>query len=219
MIQTHLMKLEPPYPVLNIDGNIVRHVATLIEVRPTFDSKTGEERIKTVSHPVVDFGDNNYAGIVYEEKDLEDCEVLKSPLSMIDFHLLVHNSQRMFTPGIISQRPEYIVSRLNKLGISIEWPCKLDAEGYETDEPADVIQVGLSLGETPNGRWAAESRLADFCFDAKDKSSKEALLSYIRDMRSSYYQAFKDRKFDILFFSRNPEEEALIDELNANPHL
>ena len=65
MIQTHLMKLDAPYPVLNIDGQIVRHVATLIEVREVYDKKTGESKIKTISHPVVDFGDNRYSGLVY----------------------------------------------------------------------------------------------------------------------------------------------------------
>jgi hypothetical protein len=67
------MKLDKPYPVLNIDGVIVHHVATLIEVRPNIDPKTGDECIKTVSHPVVDYGDNHYSGIVYDEKNLEDC--------------------------------------------------------------------------------------------------------------------------------------------------
>ncbi len=219
MIQTHLMKLDQPYPVLNIDGMIVRHVATLIEVHPTIDQKTGEDCIRTVSHPVVDYGDNHYSGIVYDEKDLEDCEVLTSPLSAIDFHLMVHNTQQMFNPAVISQKPEHIVKRLAKFGIDVKFPKKQDADGYDTDEDADVVRVALSLGEAENGRWYAESSLDEFCFDAKNFESKKALFTYIRDMRSSYYKAFSNRKFSIVFFNNLPEKQALLDELNENPFL
>lgn len=219
MIQTHLMKLDKPYPVLNIDGVIVHHVATLIEVRPSIDPKTGDECIKTVSHPVVDYGDNHYSGIVYDEKNLEDCEVLTSPLSGIDFHLMVRNAQRMFNPGIMSQKPEHIVKRLAKFGIEVDFPTKQDADGFDTNEPADEVRIGISLGEDKNGRWYAESNLHLFCFDAKDFESKKALFTYIREMRSSYYKAFSDKKFKIVFFNNKPEVQAMLDELNENPFL
>jgi len=213
------MKLDPPYPVLNIDGQIARHVATLIEVRPAIDRKTGGERIKTISHPVVDYGDNYYSGIVYEDKELADCEVLRSPLSMMEFHMMVRDSQSMFNPRTISRKPEQIVNRLNKFGISVKFPCKQDADGFDTDEPADVVKVEIWLEQNKDGSWGAESRGTDFCFDCTKKNSKEELLRYIRDMRSSYYQAFKDKKFDIVFYNSVPASKPLLDELNANPHL
>lgn len=219
MIQTHLMKLEPPYPVLNIDGQIVRHVATLIEVREAFDPKTGEEKIKTISHPVVDFGDNRYSGLVYEDKDLEECEALNPVLSQVDFHLMVHNAQHMFNPLVISQKPEHIVKRLRKFGIDVEWPMKKDAEGYDTNEPEDRIEVRISLGQSPKGTWAAESSLHQLCFDAIDMESDQKLMQYIRDMRSSYYKAFPERKFDIVFCNNDPKSKRYLDELNQNPHL
>lgn len=219
MIQTHLMKLEPPYPVLNMKGMIVRHVATLIEVHTDIDRKTGEEKIKTHSRPVVDFGDNHYAGVVYEEEELEECEILTSPISLVEFHMMVHDRQRMFNPGVLSQKPDSIVYRLAKFGIDVEFPKKVDEDGFETNEPADVIKIGISLGKGEDGYWHAESRLHDFCFDAKDFESSKALLNYIRDMRSSYYKAFSDHQFDIVFFNNMPETKPLLDELNANPHL
>jgi len=38
-------------------------------------------------------------------------------------------------------------------------------------------------------------------------------------MRSSYYKAFSNRKFSIVFFNNLPEKQALLDELNENPFL
>lgn len=219
MIQTHLMKLEPPYPVLNIDGTIVRHVATLIEVREVYDKKTGEERIKTLSHPVVDYGENHYAGVVYEDKTIEDCEIVPPVLSQLDFHLMVHESQRMFNENVITRTPEQIVRNLSRFGVTIEWPMKKDADGFDTNEPETVIDVPLSIVKVKDGTWAAESSLHYLCFDAKGLGSEKELLDHIRNLRSSYYKAFPDRQFDIVFHNNMPETKYLLDELNANPHL
>lgn len=106
-----------------------------------------------------------------------------------------------------------------QFGIDVEWPVKKDAEGYDTDEPEDRIEVGLSLGQTSSGTWAAESSINQFCFDAKDMESEHKLLQYIRDMRSSYYRAFQERRFDIVFRNSDPKAKRYLDELNANPHL
>lgn len=220
MIQTHLMKLEPPYPVLNMKGEFARHVATLIEVRTAVDPITGEEKIKTVSHPVVDFGDNNYSGVVYEDINLENCEILPKSLRMVDFHSIVHEAQSMFNKKLYSLRPEVIVNQLADLGVTVDFPKKTDAEGYETNEPAEVIEVPISMGYSEKeGFWWAESSMLSFCFDAREMKTDKDLLNYIREMRSAYYRAFSDKKFDIIFHSNYKETQHLVDELNANPHL
>ena len=218
MIQTHLMKLDQPYPVLNMKGVLARHVATLIEIHTTVDPKTGEETIKTISHPVVDYGENNYAGVVYEKIELEDCEILTSPLRMPDFHSIIHESLSMFNHKLINERPEFVIWRLHHLGITIDWPKKTDADGFETDEDEDHIVVPISMGKVESGWWA-ESSMLSFCFDAKEMESDKALLKYIRQMRGEYYNAFKDRSFDITFHCNQPEVQYLIEELNRNPHL
>ena len=220
MIQTHLMKLDAPYPALNIRGIFARHVATLIEVRTTIDPKTGEETIKTISHPVVDYGDNDYAGVVYEDINLENCEIMPKLLPMVDFHTIVHNAQSMFGKSLVSLRPEVIVGQLSNVGVTVDFPKKKDADGYDTDEPADVIDVAISMGYSKEHNfWWAESDIFSFCFDAREMESDKALLKYIREMRSYYYKAFPNYKFDILFHSNQKEVQYLINELNANPHL
>ena len=74
------------------------------------------------------------------------------------------------------------------------------------------------MGKVESGWWA-ESSMLSFCFDAKEMESDKALLKYIRQMRGEYYNAFKDRSFDITFHSNQPEVQYLIEELNRNPHL
>jgi len=219
MIQTHLMKLEPPYPVLNIDGTIVRHVATLIEVREAYDSVTGEERIKTVSHPVVDYGDNEYAGVVYDDKELEDCELIAKTMRPADFYLLTFHMQRQYGKDAPMGRPEYIVARLKEVGVTIQWPVKKDADGLDTDEPEDHFDISISIGESEKVGWWMESGDLFFEFNGNGFKSAQELLNYIRNTRSSYYRAFPEHQFDIVFHSNMPEAQPIIAELNANPHL
>ena len=132
MIQTHLMKLEPPYPVLNIDGTIVRHVATLIEVREAVDRATGHACIKTVSHPVVDYGDNEYAGVVYDKKQLEDCELIERNMRPTDFYLLVYHMTQEHGRTSPMSKPDYIAARLREMGVAIMWPMKKDKDGFKS---------------------------------------------------------------------------------------
>jgi hypothetical protein len=219
MIQTHLMKLEPPYPVLNIDGTIVRHVATLIEVREAYDSVMGEERIKTVSHPVVDYGDNEYAGVVYYDKELEDCELIAKTMRPADFYLLTFHMQKQHGRDALMGRPEYIVARLKEVGVTIQWPVKKDADGLDTDEPEDHFDIGISIGESEKVGWWMESGDLFFQFNGNGFKSAQELLQTIRNTRSSYYRAFPEHQFDIVFHSNMPEAQPIIAELNANPHL
>lgn len=219
MIQTHLLKIEPPYNVLNIEGDLVRHIATLIEVREVFDPRSHEERIKTISHPVVDYGNNNYAGIVREDVTVEDCEILSNPLSPVAFYVLTHDVKRKFNFSFFASNPETLVNRLKALGITIEWPKKKDAEGFDTNEPADWFEVPISISHSENGSWGVESGDNFFSFDQNGCASEDALLKRIREIRSSYYRAFSEHQFDIVFSSKMPEAQHIIAELNANPHL
>ena len=219
MIQTHLMKLEAPYPVLNIDGTLVRHVATLIEVRETLDSKTGEERIKTVSHPVVDYGENAYSGVVFYDKEIEDCQVISREMLPVDFYLLTADAIERHGRKSPMCRPDFLVSRLKNLGVTIQWPVKKDDEGFETDEPEDRFEVMISIGKSEKVGWWVESGDNFFEFGGNGYQSEQDVLTYIRDTRSSYYRAFPERQFDIVFFSKMPEAQPLIKELNDNPHL
>lgn len=219
MIQTHLMKLEPPYPVLNIDGTIVRHVATLIEVREAYDRKTGEERIKTVSHPVVDYGDNEYAGIVYDNVLLEDCEPIAKEMRPADFYMLSYDMRKKHGRTSPMSHPEYIVARLKEVGVTVKWPMKKDKDGFETDEPEDHFDIPISIDKSEEVDWWIESFDFFFEFGGNGYKSEQDVLQYIRETRSSYYRAFPEHQFDIVFHSNKAKAQPLIAELNAHPHL
>ena len=205
--------------MLNIDGTLVRHVATLIEVRQTYDKVTGEERIKTVSHPVVDYGENAYSGVVFYDKEIEDCQIISREMLPVDFYLLTADTIQKHGRRSPMCRPDYLVARLKNLGVTIQWPVKKDSEGFDTDEPEDRFEVKISIGKSEKVDWWVESGDSFFEFGGNGYKSEQEVLTYLRDTRSRYYRAFPEHQFDIVFYNKMPEAQPLIKELNNNPHL
>ena len=56
MIQTHLLKLDPPYQIIACRGNVGMQIATLVVTEETRDEQGGYG-ITTHSHPVVTYVD------------------------------------------------------------------------------------------------------------------------------------------------------------------
>ncbi len=56
MIQTHLLKLDPPYQIIACRGNVGMQIATLVVIEET-RSEDGKYGITTHSHPVVTYED------------------------------------------------------------------------------------------------------------------------------------------------------------------
>ena len=56
MIQTHLLKLDPPYQIIACKGEVGMQIATLIVIEET-RSEDGKYGITTHSHPVVTYED------------------------------------------------------------------------------------------------------------------------------------------------------------------
>ena len=114
---------------------------------------------------------------------------------------------------------EWLIARLKEVGVSVEWPVKKDADGIDTDEPEDRFDIGISIDESEKVGWWMECDSSFFNFNGNGFKSSQELLQYIHELRSSYYRAFSEHQFDIVFHSKMPKAQPLIAELNANPHL
>lgn len=89
MIQTQLLRIIPPYPVICRNGRLANHIATLIVTEDMSDNEKGYA-IHTHSHPVVSYGNSPYAyeritdlygscpseGVVWDKVELTDCLIL-----------------------------------------------------------------------------------------------------------------------------------------------
>ena len=59
MLQTQLLRLEPPYQIISYGGEVALHVATLIVTQETTDAK-GKTKLETHCRPVVNYSRKEY---------------------------------------------------------------------------------------------------------------------------------------------------------------
>ena len=160
MIQTHLLKAEPPYQIISAAGQVGIQVATLIV---TEDKSTEEGyQIDTHSHPVVNYGLKTLVkdshgffpfepnlqpeGAVWNKVEISDVNVIglagiTKSISLEEFWLLVPCSgdSRIFPP-IWDRNTSLVIDRLHaelsKLEIS---PELSPSEDFDRDEQGNII--------------------------------------------------------------------------------
>jgi len=73
-MDTHILHLQPPYDYIYCNGEVGRHVATLI-ISETTKNADGELQLQTHSYPIVKYW-NSPQGVVWDKANLTDCFVL-----------------------------------------------------------------------------------------------------------------------------------------------
>lgn len=110
--------MNPPYKIIYAGGEIARHIGTLI-VTDEVTKDRNKYGITTHSHPIVDYGDSNATGQVWDMKELKECSVLQvdknEKITWKDFNKLVEN--HFVLPNAFSQAALFVKRRLEDLGI------------------------------------------------------------------------------------------------------
>lgn len=140
MIQTHLLKLDPPYQIIHAGGEVGLHIATLIVTKES-KTKDGKYAIETHSHPVVSrvskmhntigeagkmYSEGEYSeGIVWNKVELPDVDTFcMEGTRAISLDLL-----NWVFAGALGGNPKdhilrlgNIVRGLKRLGVGIDLP-------------------------------------------------------------------------------------------------
>ena len=74
MIETKIMNLSAPFDYIYCNGELGKHIGTLIVTKATWNEE-GEYELETHSHPIVQYW-NSPKGTVWNQAELKDCEVL-----------------------------------------------------------------------------------------------------------------------------------------------
>lgn len=209
MIQTHLLKLEPPYRILwsAKDWFLCKHYATLIEVK----EKQKEGGLHTVSHLVDEYGH------VLADSEVDELEIVGeecSTIKWITFYLMItatDSGRLLLDKGFCSIYRAAL--QLEHYDINVELPGEKDAGGKPW-----VFEQTLSAGrvknkETGNDDYWVESG-PDFYFGGRYNSA-EALKQYLIYMRDEYYRSFPGKQFRLVLKTSDKELQPLFDEVNA----
>ena len=229
-METEILKLDRPYEYIYCNGSIGLHIATMI----VYEAKTdedGEYELVTHSHPIVKYS-HRPGGTVWNRAELTDCKVLcredNKRISMQEFYDYVSGiaKTRLLEPGddqaVIVNAPMW-KSILDLNGIEIEWPM-LEVDGKQ--KPQDEFIIDLVIECNPEGskskytcRDYGGSDIvfiggANLFFFSGFNNRKELEL-LLEDGMSSYYSAFKDHQFKIVFRSMNTNEfDDIIEQVN-----
>ena len=209
MVQTHLLKLDPPYMILWDDNNqrACKHVATLIEVN--YDEQGNN--LSTKEYVVTE------RGSVWYDSELQKCRVwcqADTTISLQDYADILSSFPPKDSDSIGTYPILMVTSRLHHYGVKIDFSeasPKITEDGME-------ITVELEGGAVNNsdGEFYVSSALgAPFYFFGTRKSLEE-LKCHILGIRNDFQFAFGKENLHIVFTtnSDDPVMPQLVEELN-----
>lgn len=230
-METEILKLDRPYEYIYCNGSIGLHIATMI----VYEAKTdedGEYQLETHSHPIVKYS-HRPGGTVWNRAELTDCKVLcredNKRISMQEFYDYVSGiaKTRLLEPGddhaVIVNAPMW-KSILDLNGIEIEWPM-LEVDGKQ--KPQDEFIIDLVIECNPEGSKSKYTCRdyggSDIVFNGGANlfflsgfNNRKELELLLENGMSSYYSAFKDHQFKIVFRSIiNNEFDDIIEQVNS----
>ena len=161
MLQTQLLRLEPPYQIISYGGEVALHVATLIVTQETTDAK-GKTKLETHCRPVVSYSRKEYftqdpqrlekhlhpdlypgwctphpsaEGTIWDEADVASVEVLgvEGITTELDWMALAKLLSCAKNSYDFTRRLQRLFSCLRDLGIRIK--------GYESDPVVFIVDA------------------------------------------------------------------------------
>lgn len=206
-MQTHLLKLEPPYKfIFDMEhGRTGKVIAVLLK-----PSDKEEEKGRTVSVPIVDIA------YTWDGTDLAECEILCDEFyPRISFERYIHcmmmvDKHRWFPNGLFSVYE--FGFQLNELGIRVLFP----GEGEKEGEHEVTMKTTLRLGVSDGVYWV-ENNWGGFYFGGRYES-REKLCAAILERRNDYYRSFPQKRFIIRLTTDNAEFLDMIDNINNTPY-
>lgn len=231
-MNTEILKLEPPYEYIYCNGSIGLHIATMIVYEAKMD-EDGKYQLVTHSHPIVKYH-KCPGGTVWNRAELTDCKVLcredDKRITMNQFYDFVTGVGRMrLSDDYVDTLMDFLSAPvwknvLDDNGIEIEWPM-LDENGEQ--KPQDIFYITLMFQENPEG-----SRFKYTCRDygasdivfvggaelffSSQFNTKEDLEMQLMNGMTSYYTAFRDHQFKIVFDSMGCDDfDDVIEKVNS----
>ena len=209
-MQTHLLKLDPPYRFIFDEkyGRVGKVIAVLLQPNEDEDSY---EYGRTVSVPIVDLA------YTWDGTDLSDCRILCDEFRpRISFEMYIDclmsvTPSKWFPNGFFSVY--HFSWHLNDLGIRVLFPGEGEKEGeYEV-----TMKTTLLMGVDEKGMYWVENAFGGFYFGGRYESILK-LYDAILQRRNDYYRSFPQKRFIISLSTDNDEFKSLLEDINNTPY-
>ena len=207
MIQTQLLRLDPPYNYIFHGGIVAKQVATLMVAVDKTD-KEGNYGLETHSHPVVVYNGDTAEGVTWDQVEVMECRTVCSEtdkrVTLKKFNELlmmtsVHNSD-------VPMNPEYMRSALHAAGISLTLPT--DYNYYGPDQFGTLKDYKIKLIFTDDeGEYYAWSHYdqSPLYFSVKASSRQELAIQLLMQL-DNWKRALEEFKISITFEAGSQED-------------
>jgi len=208
-MDTQILNLKAPYDYIYCNGEIGKHIATMI----VYDVATDEDggyRLETHSHPIIKYGVSP-GGVVWNRAELTDCEVLCNDddkrvniarfgeLADAYFRLMMESedTDEMFLPA---SREEVMFEMRDKMrGFGL---------GFKSPREGKIMELYVDISEEDGVfKVRGTDKFCDFRFESE---SLDELKYQLADKRE-YWEYFYDNAVQFEIHSAfNPEYDKLL---------
>ena len=217
MLQTHLLKLEPPYNLIcNKEGQLAYHLATLINIDT-------DGLIPIRSFPIVE-RIGKLGGDVWEEHELETCFVVckqdTKEISLFDIKRVMryyYGWARYPSADFVWKLTRSLYQNKTKIDTSHLWELEDDCCPhveliFEYDKECEICTIRTSAASS---FFFLESIDLNPDSRARPGDDEETTMLKIARLRDAYCMAFGGKIFsNIIFSTSNEEYKDFVEKLN-----
>lgn len=190
-METQILKLDAPFDYIYCNGEVGKHIATLI----VYDVNVGSSyELETHSHAIVKYG-NTPGGVVWDRAELTDCVVLCNDndkrVEIDDFGKLAYDYYEVAA----DEDPDIKLSKFDVLMELKEMLTQLDIS-YKSPHGEQVMEINIFIRKDGDVYKAgSDDSFCDFSFEANTLEELKDLLWHERSFWEDFYDNVVQFKF------------------------
>ena len=208
-MDTQILNLNEPYEYIHCNGEVGKHIATLIVYENT-KGEDGSYELETHSHPIVKYW-NAPGGVVWNKAELTDCDVVCTEedmrISTYKFCRMVRKEWGIENDRAYLKKAEYLRKALHDIGIIISddvLTAKFRKVFTEWDHKIELIF------EEKDGKIICYDNGKGMYPIYSEAESEEALIEELSD-QCYEWERFTDRRVTIHFETEQEKYKKIID--------
>lgn len=199
MIETKIMNLSAPFDYIYCNGELGKHIGTLIVTKATWNEE-GEYELETHSHPIVQYW-NSPKGTVWNQAELKDCEVLCNEedkrVDVTTFELLCYQRYNQLMNEAEEANTDITSDSPADVAISLKEKLEHYSIGFRNDDHNESYELRVEVNKCREGYYAISMEPGAIYFNITEKTMEE-LAASLKEERE-YWEDFFDHTIKLKF--------------------
>lgn len=215
-MDTQILNLQAPYEYIHCNGEVGKHIATMIVYETTRD-ENGAYKLESHSHPIVKYW-NSPAGVLWNHAELTDCDVLcREDRKEVDYYYFLRMLRREW--GVENETDYFAKAeslrqtlvdneiKFTDLSVQKQYQATVFVTAYNHKVSLVIEEKGGKLVCRDNGI----SMYPIYC----EADTKDDLRDKLEDICYDW-ERFTDRRTEIHFETAQKKYKKLIEEIELD---